>query len=186
VKQILLISLLALLFSACSDTKKEQKQEAVPTQTASASDISVSDNANAYEMKVESANDIEDRSYYYSYNQRKQKPHEVRTPYTANMNIRSPYERVKISLMVKKLSKKFILKCSPCHNDYANGLIGPSLLDKNADFIYETIMKYKSGEKTNALMVQMVKMMDDEEIKELSIEIESFNEEIRKQRSGEK
>jgi cytochrome c553 len=186
VKQILLISLLALLFSACSDTKEEQKQEAVPTKSASASDISISDNANAYEMKVESANDVQDRSYYYSYNQRKQKPHEVRTPYTANMNVRSPYERVRVSLIVKKLSKNFILKCSPCHNDYANGLIGPSLLDKNSDFIYETIMKYKSGEKNNALMVQMVKMMDDEEIKELSIEIENFNTELKKQRSGEK
>ena len=185
-RNILLISLLALLFSACSDTKKENNQEVVPTKTASAADITVSDNANAYEMKVESADDIEDRSYYYSYNQRKQKPHEVRTPYNANMNVRSPYEQVQISLMVKKLSKKFILKCSPCHNDYANGLIGPSLLSKNADFIYDTIMKYKSGEKDNALMVQMVKMMDDEEIRELSIEIEGFNEEIRKQRSGEK
>ena len=185
-RNILLISLLALLFTACSDTKEEQKQEIVPTKAASSSDISISDNANAYEMKVESANDIEDRSYYYSYNQRKQKPHEVRTPYMANMNVRSPYEEVQVSLMVNKLSKKFILKCSPCHNDYANGLIGPSLLSKDADFIYETIMKYKSGEKTNALMVQMVKMMDDKEIKELSLEIEGFNKEINKLRSGEK
>ena len=183
-KHILLISLLALLFSACSDTKKEEKQATTPTKTASSADISISDNANAYDTKVESANDVEDRSYYYSYNQRKQKPHEVRTPYTANLHVRSPYEQVRINLVVKRLSKKFILKCSPCHNDYANGLIGPSLLHKDADFIYETIMKYKSGEKTNALMVQMVKMMDDEEIKELSIEIENFNKEI--QKSGDK
>jgi len=182
--KILLIALLTLLFSACSDTKEETKQETTSSKIASSADISVSDNANAYESKVESANDIEDRSYYYSYNQRKQKPHEVRTPYTANLHVRSPYEEVRINLMVKKLSKKFILKCSPCHNDYANGLIGPSLLHKDADFIYKTIMKYKSGEKTNALMVQMVKMMDDKEIKELSVEIESFNKEI--QKSGDK
>ncbi len=183
-RNFILISLLALLFSACSDTKKEQKQEEVSTKVASSADISISDNANAYETKVQSADDIQDRSYYYSYNQRKQKPHDVRTPYSANMNVRSPYEEIRINLMVKKLSKKFILKCSPCHNDYANGLIGPSLLHKDADFIYETIMKFKSGEKTNALMVQMVKMMDNKEIKELSIEIENFNKEI--QESGDK
>ena len=180
----IIISLLALLFSACSDSKQEKTQDALPTKTASSADISISDNANAYESKVQSADDVEDRSYYYSYNQRKQKPHDVRTPYTANMHVRSPYEEVRINLLVKKLSKKFILKCSPCHNDYANGLIGPSLLHKDADFIYDTIMKFKSGEKTNALMVQMVKMMDNKEIKELSIEIENFNKEI--QNSGDK
>lgn len=185
IKHLLFIPLLALLFSACSDTKQE-KEEAIVTKAASAGDITVTENENAYDTKVESAGDIEDRSYYYSYNESKQKPHEVRTPFQANMNVRSPYEEVRVSLIVKKLSKKFVLKCSPCHNDYANGLIGPSLLSKDADFIYDTIMKYKSGEKKNALMVQMVKMMDDKEIKELSIEIEGFNKEIQKLNAGER
>jgi len=178
-KHIILISLLALLFSACSD-KKDEKQEQDVSKTATANDISISDNANAYETKVASTQDDEDESYYYSSTQRKQKPHEVRTPLNANMNVRSPYDDVRTSLIVKKLSKKFVLKCSPCHNDYANGLIGPSLLDKDSDYIYNTIMKFKSGEKTNVLMVQMVKMMPDEDIKKIAIEIESFNKEIKK------
>ena len=184
-KHLVLLSLLALIFTACGE-KKEEKQEASQTKTASASDITVSDNANAYEQKVATSEGDEDESYYYSSTQRKQKPHEVRTPFTANMHVRSPYEKIQVSLMVKQLSKKFILKCSPCHNDYANGLIGPSLLSKDADYIYDTIMKFKSGEKKNALMVQMVKMMPDADIKAISIEIEGFNKQINKLRSGAK
>jgi len=184
-KQLILLSLIALLFSACGD-KKEEKQETLPTKAATATDITISDNANAYEQKVASSTGEEDESYYYSSTQRKQKPHEVRTPFTANMNVRSPYEKIQVSLMVKKLSKQFILKCSPCHNDYANGLIGPSLLKKDADFIYETLLKFKSGEKKNALMVQMVKMMPDKDLKTISIEIDGFNKQINKLRSGAK
>ena len=184
IKKLALIPLVLLLLNGCSEDKKET-QTLKDTKVATASDITTSENANAYDLKVASADDIKDRSYYYSYNKPIQKPHEVRTPHNAQMNVRSPYEDVQISLIVKGLSKKYILKCSPCHNDYANGLIGPSLLHKDADFIYKTIMQYKSGEKTNPLMVQMVKMMDDKEIKEISLEVEKFNAEIRRLHAGE-
>ena len=184
IKNMLLIPLTLLLLNGCSEDKKELKS-LENAKVATASDITTSDNANAYDLKVASADDIKDRSYYYSYNKPIQKPHKVRTPHNAQMNIRSPYEDVQISLIVKSLSKKYIVKCSPCHNDYANGLIGPSLLHKDADFIYKTIMQYKSGEKSNPLMVQMVKMMDNKEIKELSIEVEKFNAEIRRLHAGE-
>ena len=177
-KNLLFLSILALLFSACSD-KKEETQETTTTKTASSADITISDNENAYDTKVASSNGDEDESYYYSSTQRLQKPHEVRTPLSANMHVRSPYDNVRIGLIVNKLSKKFVLKCSPCHNDYANGLIGPSLLNKDADFIFKSIMAFKSGEKKNPLMVQMVKMMSDKELKELSIEIEGFNKEVK-------
>ncbi len=95
------------------------------------------------------------------------------------MRVRSPYERVEISLLVSRLSKKFIVKCSACHNDYANGIIGPSLLGKDKDFIYNQIMDFKSGKKKNVLMDQLVKMMSDEEINELSSEIAEFNAKIK-------
>ncbi|MBL1244057.1 MAG: hypothetical protein COA39_006665 [Sulfurimonas sp.] len=183
-KNIILIPLTLGLFTGCSEDKKEM-HSIKDAKVATASDITTSDNENAYDLKVASADDIKDRSYYYSYNKPIQKPHEVRTPHNAQMNVRSPYEDVRISLIVKGLSKKYILKCSPCHNDYANGLIGPLLLHKDADFIYKTIMQYKSGEKSNPLMVQMVKMMDDKEIKDLSKEIEGFNAEIKRLHAGE-
>ncbi len=82
--------------------------------------------------------------------------------------------------LVNKLSKKFIVKCSACHNDYANGIIGPSLLGRDSNFIFDSIMKFKSGEKVNVLMSDLVKMMSDQEIRKLADEIYHFNKEIKK------
>ena len=183
--KIIVLGCILFIFSACSE-KKEDKTQAVTSKIATASDIKVSQDEHAYESKVKSAEDTGDRSYYYSYNKPIQKPHEVRTSVKANMNVRSPYEDIRISMVVKRLSKNYIVKCSPCHNDYANGLIGPSLLHKDADFIYKTILQYKSGEKKNVLMVSMVKRMSDNEIEVLSKEIESFNKEIANMNAGTK
>ena len=106
-----------------------------------------------------------------------------RTKIDANMNVRSPYEEVQVSMLARKLSKKFIIKCSACHNDYANGVIGPSLLGRDSDFIFDTIMKFKSGEKENVLMTDLINMMDDKEIRELADEIYLFNVELDKMRN---
>ena len=102
-----------------------------------------------------------------------------RSEIDANMHVRSPYEEVKISMMVKRLSKDFIVKCSACHNDYANGIIGPSLLNKDADFIFNSIMKFKSDKNANVLMTDLVNQMDKKEIKKLANEIYEFNKQIR-------
>ncbi len=91
------------------------------------------------------------------------------------MRVRSPYEKVEISLLVSKLSKEFIIKCSACHNDYANGIIGPSLIGKDKAFIYDSIMDFKDGKKENVLMTELVKMMSDENIDSLANEIAEFN-----------
>jgi cytochrome c553 len=96
------------------------------------------------------------------------------------MHIRSPYEKIKVSLLVRKLSKKFIVKCSACHNDYANGIIGPSLLGKDADYIFNKIADFKSGKKSNPLMNDLINMMSEEEIRDMANEIYKFNEEINK------
>jgi len=101
-----------------------------------------------------------------------------RTVLDANMHIRSPYERVQISLIVKQLSTNFKLKCSACHDDYANGVIGPSLLGKDAEFIYKSINDFKNGSKSNPLMVDLIKQMTDKDIKDISTEIFLFNKKI--------
>ena len=102
-----------------------------------------------------------------------------RTKTDAALHIRSPYEKIKISLMVRKLSKKFIVKCSACHNDYANGIIGPSLLSKTADEILQNIKEFKTGEKSNPLMSDLIKLMSDDEINEIANEIYEFNKKIK-------
>jgi len=184
--------------SACSDTSKEQSHNEDKTQTVSSTPkIEIVQNENAHAIKVEqkSKDKTEGSSYYYDYGQKSEYNQNAqpankdasvrvrpRTAIDANMNVRSPYEEVQVSMLVQKLSKNFIVRCSPCHNDYANGIIGPSLLDRDADFIYGKIQDFKSGKKSNPLMNDLINMMSDEEIKNMADEIYTFNKAIKQMR----
>ncbi|MCD6173574.1 MAG: hypothetical protein J7J96_07265 [Sulfurimonas sp.] len=176
------IALLFTFLTGCSDNDKDAKKNIVSESTTP--QIEVIKNENAKEIKVASktASEGQSKSYYYNYNNESAVNEEQKTAIDANMNIRSPYEELKISLLVRKMSKKFIVKCSACHNDYANGIIGPSLLGKSSDYIYDAIAKFKTGEKKNVLMTDLINMMDDKEIRKLADEIFKFNEEIKKMR----
>jgi len=194
IKKILLSAAIVLLFTACSDkeeektvVKKETKQEALK--------IEVVKNNNIKEVKVVEKENLKNKNetYYFNYNgvkseydpnsQPANKDASVRTvPRTrmdANLHVRSPYEKVKVSLLVKQLSKEFIVKCSACHNDYANGIIGPSLLNKDAEFIFNSIMKFKKNKDANVLMTGLVNQMEESEIKKIANEIFEFNKQIR-------
>jgi cytochrome c553 len=192
-KVFLLLSVISLLFTGCGDDSKEPV--ITKEKTTQAPIIEVVENKNAKEIKVKekTAPDSQSKSYYLNYNvksaydensQPANKDASVRvkprTLIDAQLNVRSPYEKVKISLLVRKLSKKFIIKCSACHNDYANGIIGPSLLDKTSDEILKKIAEFKSGKKSNPLMNDLIKMMSEDEIKDMADEIYSFNQEIKK------
>ncbi|MAC83839.1 MAG: hypothetical protein CL624_06865 [Arcobacter sp.] len=198
IKKIILSTAIIISIIGCSDKKEEktevkQKVEVVAKQEALV--IEVEKNENAQEVKV-AEKDIKNNkneTYYFNYNGVKtqydpntepaNKDAKIRvaqrSAIDANMHIRSPYEKVKISMLVKKLSKDFIVKCSACHNDYANGIIGPSLLDKNSDFIFNKIKTFKEDPKANVLMTELVKQMSDEEIRKISNEIFEFNKEIK-------
>ena len=202
VSSIVLVSLL----TACGEDKpkeqatKKEQNTAVVTKAASMNatpQIEVVANKNIKEIKVKEkkTDKAQSKSYYYDYNIKSEydenaKPAnedagvraKPRTAIDANMNIRSPYEEVQISLLVRKLSKKFIVKCSACHNDYANGVIGPSLLGKNSDEIFDAIAAFKSGEKKNVLMTDLINMMDEAEIRVLADEIYEFNQKIEEAR----
>ena len=106
-----------------------------------------------------------------------------RTAVDANMHVRSPYEEVQIGLLVGELSKKFKVKCSACHSDYANGVIGPSLLAKSSDEIFSAIADFKSGKKSNPLMDGLIDHMEESEIRELADEIYAFNQKLKEMRS---
>jgi cytochrome c553 len=176
--------LCAFTFIGCSD--KEEKKEA-NTSSAQEGKIEVVQNDNFKEEKVHAKakeNNVS-KDFYYDYNQDKKvmsEEVEQHTPIEAALKVKSPYEHVEISMLVSKLSKTFILKCSACHDDYANGIIGPSLLSKDSAYIYGTIVKYKSGEKKNVLMKELVMQMNDKEIKALADEIYTFNQQIKKLR----
>jgi len=196
IKKILLSSAL-ILFVGCGDESKEVTQK-VEDKTV-APQIEIVANENAKEIKVEAhklhAKDQND-TYYYDYNvksaydqnaQPANKDASVRikprTAIEANINVRSPYEEVQISLMVGELSQHFRVKCSACHSDYANGVIGPSLLAKSSDEIFQAIADFKSGKKSNPLMDGLIDHMSDEEIRELADEIYAFNTKLKEMRS---
>ena len=202
IKSLIMIPSLMLLssFTACSDSQKEEnsKQTSSSVVEVATPKIEIVQNQDAHAVKVASKEKekTEGSSYYYDYGEKSEYDQNAqpankdasvrvrpRTEVDANMNIRSPYEEVKVSMLVRKLSKNFIVRCSPCHNDYANGIIGPSLLERNSEYIYHKIQDFKTGKKSNPLMTDLIKMMSDDEIKDMANEIYSFNKEIKKMRN---
>ena len=174
----------ALLSGCSSDGDKNSKAQNTAKE-ASASGIEVLKNDNSLEIKVKQKDHSNtDKQYYFDYDIKsayspnarpankdaaiRTKP---RTVVDANLHVRSPYEKVQISLLVSSLSKKFIIKCSACHNDYANGVIGPSLLGKKPQLIIEKINKFKNDKTANVLMYDLVNKMSDEEIKDMAQDI---------------
>jgi len=196
VSSVILVSLL----TGCGedkpqDTKKEKSGKTVTEDTTPKIEIVANKNTKEIKVKEKKTDKAQSKSYYYDYNINSEydenaKPAnedagvraKPRTAIDANMNIRSPYEEVQLSLLVGKLSKEFIVKCSACHSDYANGVIGPSLLGKNSDEIFNSIAAFKSGEKKNVLMDDLIKMMSEDEIRKLADEIYTFNEKIKEAR----
>ena len=192
----LVSSLVLVSFMTACDEKPKEEGTGGTSKAASMEStlqIEVVSNENAKEIKVQEkkVDKSQSKSYYYDYNIKSEYDENARpankdagirakprTTIDANMNVRSPYEEVQISMMVKKLSKKFIVKCSACHNDYANGIIGPSLLGKTSQEIFDSIAAFKSGEKQNVLMKDLINMMDEDEIRTLADEIYEFNQQI--------
>ena len=188
--------LLLIIFAGCSDKSDKDTKHKANTNISNNSTpkIEVVANPNQKEIKVEEKHSsTKNKSYYLNYGTKSEydensqpankdasvrvKP---RTAIDANMHIRSPYENVQISLIVQQLSLNFRVKCSACHDDYANGVIGPSLLQKDSDFIYNAINDFKTGKKSNPLMTDLINMMSDKEIREISNEIFEFNKRIKK------
>jgi len=177
---------LSLCLGGCSD-KKSADEGAAVTDTKG---IIVTEGA-VNTKNAKEASKANSGQFYYSYNSEdaakvnayNAKTSKVRTELDAYRDIRSPYERVRITLMVQQLSPDYRLLCSACHDDYANGVIGPALLDKNATYIFKSIMAFKSGKKKNPLMKQLVSRIDEKRLKAIAEEIERFNREIKKMRS---
>lgn len=179
---IVVMIILLSVFTGCNDKEEHNKRKSESLQQIKITKDAVVKN---YENK---RNEENSGQFYYSYNKEKKSSTEEtqkrRTTLDAYLNIRSPYERVQIEMLINRLSHDFIVKCSPCHDDYANGIIGPSLLDKDGDFIYKRLMAFKSGEKKNVLMKQLVNQIDDAKLKSIAEEISKFNKQIREMRKG--
>ncbi|MDR0588662.1 MAG: hypothetical protein LBG61_06820 [Burkholderiales bacterium] len=100
-------------------------------------------------------------------------------PYVVIRN--QPFASIHQSLRAKRLSKNFIVKCSACHDKYSNGVIGPSLLTKTGDEVYDKIIRYKTDQESNILMRQLIQQMDNTEIRFIADDIAKFNKEVREE-----
>jgi len=188
--------MIGFMLAGCGEKTKQENPE-VQNSNKEAGVIEITANENAKEIKVKEKkiDSSKSKSFYYDYGIKSEydpnsapankdagvraKP---RTSVDANMHVRSPYENVQVSLIVQKLSKNFRIKCSACHDDYANGIIGPSLLGRDSDYIYDKIAEFKSGKNSNPLMDDLIKMMSDDEIRSLADEIYTFNQQIKEMR----
>jgi len=173
---------IGILLAGCGE---ESPKKMVEQNSQATPNIQIKENAVNTNVKEHKKTDEDGGQFYYSLEEKKKKKMQeskTRTTIDAYLNIKSPYERVKITMMIKRLSKDYVIKCSPCHDDYANGVIGPSLLDKDGDFIYQRIMDFKNGKRENVLMRELVSQIDDETLKSIANEIAQFNKEIRKMR----
>ncbi len=181
-----------IVFSGCGEKKKEENSS---KEVAKPGAIKITQNAVKKETKKE-ASKQNSGQFYYSYNEEdkskeakaidkyEEDTKKQRTTIDAYLHIKSPYERIKISLMINKLSHDFIVHCSACHDDYGNGIIGPSLLGKDGKFIYNRLMDFKSGKRKNVLMKGLVSQMSDERLKAIANEIADFNAKLLKLRNG--
>ncbi|WP_353662074.1 hypothetical protein [Hydrogenimonas sp. SS33] len=183
---IVLAGLLSLGLAGCGKKEHENK-ESGSAANAPAGQIKVTKGAvkKVAEKNVSEANSGQ---FYYSYNKKKAPVAEQkhRTTLDAYLHIHSPYERVQIQMMIQRLSKDFIVRCSPCHDDYANGVIGPSLLGKSGDFIYKQLIDFKTGKRKNVLMKELVSQIDDKKLRSIADEIAKFNEQLQKLRRERK
>ena len=168
--------------------KKEEQKEASKTRSAPVAKIKVTEGAVKETAKDTEKGKQNSGQFYYSYNEKSEKkgftdePPKERTTIDAYLHIRSPYERIRVEMMIKKLTKDFIVHCSPCHDDYANGVIGPSLLGKSGDFIYKQLIDFKTGKRKNVLMKELVSQIPDSQLKSIANEIAAFNAQLQKMR----
>ena len=203
-KTIYAIAIAALLVGCSGDKPKEaEKSSAEEPKEVQVTEIKVTQGEKRVEQteeKHEKELKADKKGFYYAYTEdgkADQGADETFTRVDARKRVKNkvvdgkvsvierepsvdnPYQYVRIDLLKSALSKNFMVKCSACHDDYANGIIGPSLLKKDGNFIYGQMIKYRNDPSKNILMYDLVKNMPEEELKSLSNEVAQFNKEIR-------
>ncbi len=177
-KYLLLAIGILIVFSGC-----EKKEESKKIESGTKKEIKITQGA--IEEKHYKEKSVDKGQFYYSYKEAKKTKSESKdeakfTKLGAYRYVKNPYLDVQLSLLVNKLSKNFLVHCSACHDDYANGVIGPSLLDKSGDYIYKQLIEFKTGKRKNVLMHDLTRMLSDKELKDIADEIARFNKKVKK------
>ncbi|NOX16393.1 MAG: hypothetical protein GXP61_10320 [Epsilonproteobacteria bacterium] len=196
-KKVMLASMVIalLIFSGCGNKEKKDENSSKDVTSKIISKIKITKNV----VKKDKTKEISKENsgqFYYSYNKegKSKEAKEIdkynkesskqRTTIDAYLGIKNPYAEVKINMLIKRPGRDYIIKCSPCHNSYANGVIGPSLLGKDKEFIYQKIIEFKTGKRKNVLMKEFVEQISDKKLQKIAGEIETFNKQIEKMRKN--
>ncbi|WP_086244841.1 c-type cytochrome [Campylobacter devanensis] len=177
-KKSITIILSAIIFLGCSNQTNSKNDPQESNKTATTNSITIKKGSSANQTKS-------DEWVVYDIDGKKNikfgigESNETTKSIGAIAFTRPPLQSINKALLKGQLSKNFITKCSACHDDYANGIIGPSLLDKTSEQIYDMIIAYRTKTKVNILMADLVKSMDDKEVVDIANEISQFNEQFR-------
>lgn len=177
-KKPITIILSAIIFLGCSNQTNSKNDPQESNKTATTNSIIIKKGSSANQTKS-------DEWVVYDIDGKKNikfgvgESNETTKSIGAIAFTRPPLQSINKALLRGQLSKNFITKCSACHDDYANGIIGPSLLDKTSEQIYDMIIAYRTKTKANVLMADLVKSMDDKEVADIANEISQFNEQFR-------
>lgn len=177
-KKSITIILSAIIFLGCSNQTNSKNDPQESNKTATTNSITIKKGSSANQTKS-------DEWVVYDIDGKKNikfgvgESNETTKSIGAIAFTRPPLQSINKALLRGQLSKNFITKCSACHDDYANGIIGPSLLDKTSQQIYDMIIAYRTKTKANILMADLVKSMDDKEVADIANEISQFNEQFR-------
>ncbi len=82
------------------------------------------------------------------------------------------------SAMAFKVSPLYKQKCSSCHGVNGEGAVGPRLIGKSEEYIYDALVSFKSGSRKNYVMYGLLSKMSDDDLKALSKEIGTFKEKL--------
>lgn len=80
------------------------------------------------------------------------------------------------NVMAFKVSPLYKQKCSSCHGVNGEGIVGPRLIGLSEERIYKALTDFKSGKRKNYVMYGLLTKMSDEELKKLSKEISTFEQ----------
>ncbi len=201
-KKIVYTIFIAALLVSCGDDKPKE-QTSIVNEEVDVSQIKVTQGEKRVaevEVKHEKELKKDKKGFYYAYNKKNDDNSSADKTFTRvdaqrrvknrvvdgkvaviekEHNPSNPYQYIRIDLLKNALSHDFMVKCSACHDDYANGIIGPSLLEKDGDYIYSQMLKYRKDPTQNIFMYELVNKMTEDELKSLSDEVAQFNKEIR-------
>lgn len=175
----------SLLLTGCGDDKKEKVAENVPAATAPGKITVHAAAENKEETRPDFRNyDVRGQSQIKYAPEGQEVTQEVKNVQVVVAARNNPYGSILANLSAKRLSKKFIVLCSACHDDYGNGVVGPSLIGKSSQEVREMIDKYTKDPNANVLMTDVVNRMTPQEVDFIANDLARFNAEVQAEKNA--